>query len=369
MKVFPYLLILLLIVSCSDVEDLYSPVYENFPDSEVERIFLDQKGITNINSSSFKILENPVSSNDHKGMKWITPLADSLIGISRNEQLIRSMSRSTGEITSEFEFSGRGPGEYQKILQFIKYDSGFLLMDGLSKFIRYDENLEFIDEQSVSGVHLLRNVSYNRSHLLYSVTNNENYILSIKNLDEEGEEDKYFHNRIISLGMQPKAYNSSIISTSREGDIGVLSQNMPLLFVYDNVNSDDLSKPIKIIRFVDDDLDIIGKPTRFSDSFGENLVQNPPPTEFDPAGKTVGITPLFQAMHYDEKFIFIKQIKGDQLLVLEREGHKINHKGSYRFITEDNEIFSFSSIYFKDSTVYLASASEDKVLFVDIDSL
>lgn len=368
MKSLHFLFILLIFASCSDFEDPYSPVYENFPDTVVERIFLDRKGITEVHSDDFKLLGNPGTNVIHKGMKWITPLPDSLVGISSNDQLIWSMSRSTGEITSEYEFSGRGPGEYQTILQFIKYDSGFLLMDGLSKFIRYSESLELIDEQSVSGVHLLRNVSYHHPYLLYSVTNNEDYLLNIINLDDAEDDNTFFHRRIISLGLQPRAYNSSIVSMSNEGDIGVLSQNMPILFVYDNVYSDDLRQPRNIIRLVDDDLDVIGKPTRFSDSFGENLIENPAPTEFDPAGKTVGVTPLFQYMHYGKDFIIIKQVRGDKLLVLERDGHAITHKGSYRFIMEDDEFYSIASVYYENSTIYLGTA-DDKVLMIDIDSL
>jgi hypothetical protein len=198
---------------------------------------------------------------------------------------------------------------------------------------------------------------------------NENYQLTVRNLDDEQEEVKFFHRRIISLGMQPKAYNSSIVGISKEGKIGVLSQNMPMLFIYENLQHGDLSNPIKIIRFHDDDLDVLGQPTRFSDSFGGNIIDNPPPIEFDSGEKTVGISPLFQTMHFGDKFVIIRQIRGDQLLVLERSGDSFTHKGSYQFLMDNNELFSYTSVYLEDSTLYLGAAMEDKVLIADINDL
>jgi|GEM_PF-2156952 hypothetical protein len=369
MKILSAIIFFILFTSCSTYDDPYSPVLEIFSETDVERLFLDQKGVTTVNSSDFSLIENTESTVYHKGMKWVTPLEDRLIGVSGNDQSIRSMDRSTGNITSEIDFSGRGPGEYQTILQLLKTDSGFLLMDGSSKFIRYNHKLELIDERSFSGIHLLRNSSYNAPHLAYSVMGNENYQLTVRNLDDEQEEVKFFHRRIISLGMQPKAYNSSIVGISKEGKIGVLSQNMPMLFIYENLQHGDLSNPIKIIRFHDDDLDVLGQPTRFSDSFGGNIIDNPPPIEFDSGEKTVGISPLFQTMHFGDKFVIIRQIRGDQLLVLERSGDSFTHKGSYQFLMDNNELFSYTSVYLEDSTLYLGAAMEDKVLIADINDL
>jgi hypothetical protein len=355
--------------SCNTYEDPYAPVLEKFSETDVERIFLDQKDIVTVNPSDFTLIENPDSSAIEKGMKWATPSGDNLIGVSRDEQSIRAMDRNTGKITLEVDFSGRGPGEYQTILQLSKTESGFLLMDGLSKFIRYDQNLDLIDERSFSGVHLLRNFSYNEPHLAYSVMGNEDYLVTIKNLDEEQQNNTYFHKRIISLGKKPKSYNSSIVGISKNGNVGVLSQNMPILFIYENVQEGDLSRPIKIIRFHDDDLDVLGEPTRFSESFGGNVITNPPPVELETGGRTVGVTPLFQTMHFGDEYIIIRQVKGDQLLVLERDGDSFTHKGSYQFLTDDDELFSYSSVYLEDSMLYLGTRMKDNVLIADINDL
>jgi len=355
--------------SCSKNENINSPepyelVLELFQETAVQHIYLDNEKHYQLGPDSYSLIEIPDENVQYNGMSWATLINSTIYSVSQNMESIKAYNLDTESI-EEFSFLGRGPGEYQSISQLVGGDSSIKVVDGGSPRIKeYDLSLNFIDEYELNEFNMFYSIGYSSSFLVYPLLNNEDFLYRITNFDNNFDQDFSFHKRIISVGKQPQAYNRAVVDITENGDIAVLSTNMPLMFLY-SVNN--INKPERIIRFHHTNLEILGTETEFSSGFGENVIENPPPIEFEADNNVVvGVTPLFQSVAITEEWVFIKQIPDNRLVVLKKQNNSFEHIGSYQFIDSNDQSFGYMTVTFTDPWLILGNLSGNKAIKINI---
>lgn len=358
--------------SCSnhdvvETPDPYQPVFDLFQGVSLQHIYLDDKKHQHLGPEFYSVIEIPNEDVQNNGMSWATLINRTIYSVSQNMESIKAFNLDT-ESSEEYSFLGRGPGEYQSISQLMEGDSSIKIVDGGSPRIKeYDLSLNFMDEYELDEFNMFYPVGYNHPYMVYPLLNNEDFLYRVTNLDNIVDQDLPFHKRLISVGKQPRAYNQAVIDIANNGDIAVLSATMPLMFHYSMNEKSGLKEPKRIVRFHHKNLETLGTETKFGSDFGENVVENPPPIEFEPDNSVVvGVTPLFQSMVFTEEWVFIKQIPDNRLVILKKYEDDIEYVGSFQFIDKENEPLNFISISYSEPWVVLGSLSENKVLKVNV---
>jgi hypothetical protein len=358
--------------SCSnhdtfDNPDPYQPVFDLFQGAYIQHIYLDEKKHQLLGPESYSVIEIPDEDVQKNGMSWATLINNTVYAVSQNMESIKAFNLVTDSL-KEYSFLGRGPGEYQSISQLVGEESTLILVDGGSPRIKeYDLSFNFMDEYELDEFNMFYSIAYNNPYLIYPLYNNEEHLYRLVNLQNQSNEGISFHNRIISIGKQPRAYNRAHVDLNDSGRVAVLSANMPLLFLYSMNDNSGLNEPKKIVRFHHEHLEILGTETEFGSGFGENVVENPPPIEFEADNSVVvGVTPLFQSVAFTEEWVFIKQIPDNRLLVLKKQNNSFEYIGSYQFIDSDDQAFGYMTVNLTDSWLILGNLSENKALKVNI---
>ena len=143
---------------------------------------------------------------------------------------------------------------------------------------------------------------------------------------------------------------------------------MPLMFLYSmNDKNNNLSESQNIIRFHHKNLETIGTETEFGSGFGNNVVENPPPIEFEADNSVVvGVTPLFQSVAFTKEWVFIKQIPDNRLVVLKKQKGSFEYIGSYQFIDSNEQAFGYMTVSLTEPWLILGNLSDNKALKVNI---
>lgn len=359
-------------ISCSnhdvlDTPDPYQPVFDLFKETPIQHIYLDNEKHKQLGPESYSIIEIPDEDVQNNGMSWATLINRTLYSISQNMESIKAFNFDT-ELFEEYSFLGRGPGEYQSISQLVGGESTLILVDGGSPRIKeYDLSLNFMDEYELDEFNMFYPLGYNYPFIVYPLLNNQEYLYRTVNLENKSQQSVSFHKRIISVGKQPRAYNRAVVDVTNNGDIVLLSTNMPLMFFYSMNDNSGLNEPKKIVRFHHENLEILGAETEFGSGFGENVVENPPPIEFEADNNiVVGVTPLFQSVAFTEEWGFIKQIPDNRLVVLKKQNNSFEYIGSYQFIDSNDQAFGYMTVNLTEPWLILGNLSENKALKVNI---
>lgn len=341
--------LILLILGCSGPPDPYESIYGKFNTSAWIHIHLNDSKYKDITPDSYSILQDDAfaTSSYH-----VIDMKDSLMAVTDGFKTIKSIDPITGQVLREHLFEGKGPREYTFITDMLSDGSHMLIVDGPAfKVIRFENSFNEFDEFVIPNFNPLRKVDYRHPNVVYSASGDTDYSLIIRNLDYPLEQ-RSLHPLIIPKGQQPKGYNSTLPSISPNHDMAVLSLNMPFLFIYHDVFRRSETHPDIAIRLHHEELVMVGKPTKYS----MGGLDNPPPTVMESyAGQTIGYSPVFSDIVFNDPWIFIKQQPENRLLVLRRDNETFTHHGSYRLLDAKGDAVSFGDLTYSHPWLYMGS--------------
>ncbi|MEN9838905.1 MAG: hypothetical protein RL177_384 [Bacteroidota bacterium] len=339
---------LFLVLGCTGQVDPYESIFGAFKTSKWIHIHLTDSKYKDIAPDSYSILQDDAfaTSSYH-----VIDMKDSLMAVADGFKTIKSIDPITGQVLREHLFEGKGPREYTFITDMLSDRSHMLIVDGPAfKVIRFENSFNEFDEFVIPDFNPLRKVDYRYPYFIYSASADEDYTMSIRNLDASTE--RSFHPLIIPRGQQPSGYNSTIPSISPNNDVALLSLNMPFLFIYHDVFRRNETHPDIAIRLHHEELVMVGKPTKYS----MGGLDNPPPTVMESyAGQTIGYSPVFSDIVFNDPWIFIRQQPENRLLVLRRENESFTHHGSYRLLDAKGDAVSFGDLTYSHPWLYMGS--------------
>lgn len=320
-------LISAVLLSCAREPDAMQPVYNKFPDSDIQYIELDKPRI--IKPDHLETIWFDEDSTRQVGLFQIISVEDRLATIGVEGKVISLLDAETGEVVKSVNTIGRGPGEYGHIGS-ISYDGETILALDMSsqKVIQYTPDLEYINEYYLQGLHVFSDIAFVDGKLFFGSGGFTDKLYKYYSLTDTSEAVS-FHRYIIDRGFQPGVYNRHHMSVG-DDHIYLLNISLPLLFVY---NFNNLDVP-KIVRFQGEEME------RDSDDEGSSFMPgsayNLPPIEIPmDRHKSVGATPLFSTIVQSGDLVLVKQNKSPNLIYLTNRNGKLEYKG--RFVLQDGE--------------------------------
>lgn len=360
---FSIILVLVLISSCNKKNDPYSPVYEKFPDFQIQRL--------NVESDPIYLSPNDYESftftSETFGTEYLLFTSDGdLYTVDKQQKTIRQHNSRTLEEIRSFSYIGSGPGEYQEIGAISTTSNQITILDRWkSKVIRFTNSFDFIDEIVVSGMHPEDNISTFDNSLIFHTRTNDKSLLGI--MDFSDTTRTYFHNHVIPHRSQPAGYNKTRMHYDR-GYLSLASANMPLIFIYEI--SSNSSKPIKLLRLNASYMEMIGKPMSFDAGFGSSLIANPPPVEMSlEPGRTIGNNPVFQRVWMSNPYLILHEVQNRSLIVLKHKNFSFTHLFNIKILDDDGLQVPWSDIQIKYPYIYVGVITENRILRFDISKL
>jgi len=375
-------ILFLFIGNCSNQIDYYEPVYERFSEAPVNHILIQDRDVFDIQMDSVELIQAPESAEYDIGLgHWPIAFKDSLLIVDFNHSAIKSLDIHSGDLLNQYDFQGRGPGEYQRIDYFFATDNYFLIIDrSASKVIRYSQLWEHIDDHLLEGLNtmtLFSSYTYQAPYFYYPAGADENYLIYALNLEDKGVESEAFHNRIISLGKKPVQYNDLWIDSSPNGELLIAHTSMPMLFLYDSEKYLD-----QILRIHFPGIEKIERSQTSSDldnrgginGQGEQILLNPPPIDIE-TDRSISMNNLIADIFYADNLIFIKYnnvrtgAENNFITILKKKDNHWIHFGSYRFYKQDGSMFSAFNLTWSEPWLYLASQFEENIIRVNVENL
>jgi len=190
-----------------------------------------------VTPGGYKIITAPEGSTYDAGARlWPSIMGGSIFNSGFNSLKIKEIDLKTGELLSENEFEGSGPGEYRNISY---YETGvgfhFIADFTLGKMIQYDSEWNHVRDRSLGDYMSLPpyKLAYSDSVFYYPAGYHSEYLITGLRFDGRNTSSHSFHKRIIPVGKQPHQYNK-LIMDSHNGQLAVMNHNMPFVFLYND---------------------------------------------------------------------------------------------------------------------------------------
>lgn len=367
MRLFFSFCLLLLFYGCQKSTDAYEPIFDKYSNAEITYLNLNETVDIYLNNSEDAIEVTVFDSSEQIGINYIQPINEKFVAIESGNKTISLMHSNGVHTLNRISSIGRGPGEFENINSIIVNDEHIYIIDNsLSKVIKYNQSLEFIDEVILEGLNAFKSdITIVNNNLVYPFRSNDLYLFGTLDLDSNSISDKNILNRVISIGKLPQSYNDFIPSSSNSSDLAFLSHYMPLIFYYHN---SDLYSPKTIYRLVHEELDIINRNVENSIGMGDNIIHNPPPTDIERTDSRIGLTQLFNDILLTDKYVFIVH-SNNKLTLLERNNDNLEMINTFHFLKKENEVFKIENVAYTYPWIYLSSMFEDDYLKVDVNNL
>lgn len=332
MKSTALILLTVFCIACSGKSDRYSPVYELFEGAELQRLSIDEENIIEIRLDSADVIQPMPDQGSFAGSDFLIAIGDSIVTIVDSRKAIKILNSSSGEVLGKHTFSGRGPGEYQRIDNILYSHGYFLIIDSNSaKVLLFDRDFNFIDEFEISHISPLSGFAYNHPDLISPVSNDPDNLILKRSL-EEPDRSVSFHNRIISIGKQPAGYNRILMDLNSNRELLVASVQMPLLFFYDT--NSELSHMLRL-EYTGFDGDEGGQ-NKLDESIGQRVLIHPPPIEIETDRIIRGRT-MISGIDYSESEILL--LHSGMVTVLRKSESGYIHSRSIRVVGQTEDPF------------------------------
>lgn len=376
------LFIPLLIASCSKTEpiqDRFIPIYNKFPDIKKIHLDITKIEIRKIYPDSTQIIAAPPNASYDVGLGWTFAVMDDSILVATQQNTVKSIDLTTGQLLNEYSFVGKGPGEYQRISHLQVLDDRIMIADrSLSIVNFYDHSWNPVEEYLLDDLDNMGSSSdilFTGSKLYYpSATDEENIIREIT-LSRSEKSVSSFHKRLIPLGKKPSFYNEVWIDASPSGELLVANAAMPFLFIYERENLKEMLylKLPGLEVYEGLGTESSGEVRGYESGEGQNVIVNPPPIAFD-GKETIRIYPILRDILHTGKYLVIHysnwHAKQRFIVVLARgSNNSWTHHGSYRFLKQEGEQFHVSSMSYRRPWLYLGSHFEENILRVNLEEL
>ncbi len=363
----------ILIYACNSNHDRYAPAYRAFDGIDVIRIAIDKKDVVNLYPDAFETISIPGGPDFYGGYgHHMVVLANTLFLVSNDRKSIILYDLVKEEVPDSYSFEGRGPGEYVNIDFLLTDGNDLFILDRSSfKLVQYDKYFNHIDDHRLDDVtQHFGGVVVHNNYVVYTIETDERYLLRRKLLNEEVSSDYSFHQRTISLGKQPRAYNHLRLKINNTGKLAALSHRMPLVFLYE----EDM-QPEVILRLSGEHIEKYdtapaSDPPLFDDG---TILINPPPVDIE-KNKTVRLDAFsfFDAVYSEYKlYLYFSNRYAQEryLIVLENKSGKWIHSGNYRFKKDEQDLFTVFYLAFDDPWLYLGSPFEEDIIRVNVNNL
>lgn len=359
LRVNTFILFSVVLISCAREPDAMQPVYDKFPDSEIQYIELDEPRI--ITPDHLETIWFDEDSTRQVGLFQIISVEDRLATIGVEGKVISLIEAETGEVVKSVNTIGRGPGEYGHIGS-ISYDGETILALDMSsqKVIQYTPDLEYINEYYVQGSHVFSDIAFVDGKLFFGSGGFSDKLFKYYTLSDTSEAVS-FHRYIIERGFQPSVYNRHHISVGNE-HIYLLNNSLPLMFVY---NFNNLDVP-KIVRFQGEEME--RDPDDEGSNFMPGAAHNLPPIEIPNDGnRPVGATPLFSNVVQSGNHVLVNQNKSPNLIYLTNRNGKLEYRGRYMLQDTEGNPFVFAGLAINPPWIYVGRAKDGVLMRFNMD--
>ncbi len=370
---FKLFVILISVIGCSNTSDRYNFVFETYEHVSIQDVDLNQK-ITDLYPTDFEMFTN---KNKPLGAGRVSEVInDSILIVVENYSLIKKVNLNLKKVELEKSMIGRGPGEYEKINDIVRSDSGFIVLDReRGKFLEYDSNLELLHEWFSDEINFSEHgsrIDFHNGRIYYPIRDDTTFLFSSSVL-YQNQITQAFHKRFIPIGKQPRSYNEFIPRSSNSGTL-VTSTFMPILFLY----SDNLDLK-KILRLKLKDLDKYEYDSNSENydngiqSAAGNTLTNPKPQILN-GNKSVRLNgfKIFDTIFTDNKIVLYfsnRYIQDRYLIVLEKVNSEWIHSGSYRLYSKHDDTFTVMDMAYYEPWLYLSSQFENNIIRVNLNDL
>lgn len=342
--------ITLVLLSCAREPDAMQPVYDKFPESEIQYIALDEPRI--ITPEQLEVIWVDEDSSHYVGLFQIIPVGNRLATIGVDGKVISLIDTETREVVKSVNTIGRGPGEYGHVGS-ISYDGETILALDMSsqKVIKYAPNLEYINEFYAEGLHVFSDIEFVDGNLFFGSRGFADKLFKYYSIADTSEAVS-FHRYIIDRGFQPSVYNNHHMSVG-DNHIYLLNHSLPLLFVY---NFNNLDVP-RIVRFQGEEME--RNPDDEGSGFLPFSANNLPPIEIPmDRYKSVGATPLFSNVVQFDNHILVKQNKSSNLIYLTNRNDKLEYGGRFVLHDADGNAIIIAGLAIDPPWIYVGRAKD-----------
>ncbi|MBE9048438.1 hypothetical protein IQ255_29325 [Pleurocapsales cyanobacterium LEGE 10410] len=356
-KVLFILFLSLLWFGCNETPDRYAPVYGLFPDVEISHVLIDEQNIDEVTIRSGESSNEIQTLNFVSGSNFLIHKGDSLVTIFDGRQSILILDTETGQILGQYTFTGRGPGEYQRIDQLL-YSSGyFLIVDAsLGKAIRFDSRFQFLEEYEIRDMFPLSGFAYRHPRFYYSLSSDPDFLFQRQNLFNS-DVSPGFHKRIISIGKQPGGYNRMLMDVNTNGGLMIGAVQMPLLFIY---GSD--TTPDQLIRLHYSEFEMEEELVEYDPRIGQRVLINPPPVEIETDQVIRGRNLISGLLYRDDEVMLIHS---GMITLLRTDGDEFHHVKSIRIFDQNGEPFYPMYIAWSEDDIYLSSRFREYIVRIN----
>ncbi|WP_146198625.1 hypothetical protein [Rhodohalobacter mucosus] len=346
---------------CNEVSDRYAPVYEFFPEAELSHVLIEEQKIIEVRIDPVDSSGVIQTLDTMAGGDFLIHIGDSLVTVYNGRQSILILDTETGQTLGQYTFTGRGPGEYQRIDQLLYSNGYFLIVDAsLGKVIRFDSRFQFLEEYEIRDMFPQSGFAYRHPLFFYPVNSDPDYLIKKLFLNNP-DVNPGFHKRIISIGKQPSGYNRVLMDVNGQGDLLVTAIQMPLLFMYGSDTSVD-----RLIRLHYSEFEMEEEQVEFDQGVGQRVLVNPPPVEIETDQVIRGRNLISGLLYRDDEVMLIHS---GMITLLRTDGNEFHHVKSIRVFDQDGEPFYPMYMAWIDDDIYLSSKFRDYIVRLDPSSL
>jgi hypothetical protein len=368
-----YILLTVLLTGCNQKNafDRYTPVLDIFPDAPVTTLYINETDIIDVKPGGYEIISAPEGANYDAGAgRWPSVMGGSIFNSGFNSPIIKEIDLETGELLSERELEGEGPGEYRHISYYETGDGYHFIADlTLGKIIQYDSEWslveEFILEEYTSQP--FNNLAYSDSVFYHAAGFDSDYLITALRFGYGSTSSHSFHERIIPVGKQPRQYNQLLLD-SHNGQLAVMNPSLPYVFMYDSTHA-----LMEIVQVEFPGLNKIegsgsasrNNPGSGASNSGQSAIVNPPPIPIE-TDKRINMNPYIIDVELSDNRLFIyyanRFVDLRFLTVLKKEAGGWEPEGSYRFLKEDGSLFTIFAMTYDDGWLYFGGMFEEDII-------
>jgi len=373
-----YIFLTVLLIGCNQENafDRYSPVLDIFPDAPVTTVYINKSDIIDVTPGGYDIISAPEgASHDASAGRWPSVMAGSIFNSGFNSPIIKEIDLETGELLSERKMEGEGPGEYRDISYYETGDGYHFIADlTLGKIIQYDSEWslvkEFILEEYTSQP--FNNLAYSDSVFYHAAGFDSDYLITALRFGNGNTSSHSFHERIIPVGKQPRQYNELLLDSHNE-HLVVMNPSLPYVFMYDSTHS--LMEIVQVEFPGLDKIEGSGSASRNNPGSGasnsdQSAIINPPPIPIE-TDKRISMNYYIIDVELSDDRLFIyyanRFVDLRFLTVLKKGAGGWEPVGSYRFLKDDESLFTIFAMTYDDGWLYLGGMFEPDIIRMKVD--
>ncbi len=349
-------------ITCDRPEDPYAPVYARYPEFPIRMVDIDF-ALTTLTDSDY---ESYPFSSESFGTEHVILTDRTVYTVDKTVRTVRQHDPATFEVLREFNRIGRGPGEYQEIGGVSVSDGLISVLDRMqAKIITYDQDFNYLSEETVSGIYLGSETFVRTRDLLYfHIQSESEHLVGIAHIRDSTRTS--FHNSVIPIGFQPGLYNKSIMSL-HDRELMLVSTGMPIAFIYGL--EDDRPRPKALLRFRSPSLEMVGKPMTFDAGFGSSQVSNPPPIKVEKDNRVYAMNSVFRRAIRTDTHILLEDIPNQSLMLIRSGRSRYDYAGNVMFSDSSGGRLVDSDFQVRDGHLLIGLYDENRLIRVPLATL